>query len=170
LAKKLHLFKKEEDKPFHIEPPFCIFIDITFKPKKMNKSQLKQIIKEEIQSLLKGKKNLLELFSYGDNENNQPRMLKAYMSGGAPADANKDEITLARAFVKKIAGGTGEVPRMNNGSIDDILSGMEPRMVDKLKNIYNSLPNKFAIEMMRRKGVGEAFTVEKTGKDTFKIK
>lgn len=136
----------------------------------MNKSQLKQIIKEEIQSLLKGKKNLLELFSYGDNENNQPRMLKAYMAGGAPADANKDEITLARAFVKKIAGGTGDEIRMRQGSIDDILSGMESRMVDKLKNIYNSLPNKFAIEMMRRKGVGEAFTVEKTGKDTFKIK
>ena len=136
----------------------------------MNKSILKQLIKEEIQSLLKGKKNLHELFSYGDNENNRPPMLKAYMSGGAPADANKSEITLLRAFVKKVAGGTGDEIRMRQGSIDDILAGMEPRMIDKLKNIYYSLPEKFYIEMMRRKGAGEAFTVEKTGKDTFKIK
>jgi hypothetical protein len=49
LAKKLHLFKKEEDKPFHIEPPFCIFIDINLK--QMNKSTLKQLIKEEISKI-----------------------------------------------------------------------------------------------------------------------
>jgi len=136
----------------------------------MNKSILKQLIKEEITSLLK--ENWLNRFKSGkaDTDTNIEKEIRAYLPpdrmplNDPPGIINKDEITLARAFIYAKKNSSRTSKPLNN--IKDVISLSDFKSSEVITTTFNSLPNKFKI-------IDRAFNVEyivtKTGGDSFKL-